>query len=84
MITQPIGGRLHDLTANAVGHRSIAPKFKLRPRNVRRVFLLSLRLITFGDRSAHLAYLACLRGLIGTALDHRSLPPEFESRRGHI
>ena len=25
-----------------------------------------------------------LRGLIGSALDHRSLPPEFESRRGHI
>ena len=24
-----------------------------------------------------------LRGL-GNALDHRSLPPEFESRRGHI
>jgi len=25
-----------------------------------------------------------LRGLIGSALDHRSLPPEFESRVGHI
>jgi len=25
-----------------------------------------------------------LRGLTGSALDYRSLPPEFESRRGHI
>ena len=25
-----------------------------------------------------------LRGLVGSALDHGSLPPEFESRRGHI
>ena len=25
-----------------------------------------------------------LRGLIGRVLDHRSLPPEFESWRGHI
>ena len=25
-----------------------------------------------------------LRGLTGSALDHISLPPEFESRRGHI
>ena len=24
------------------------------------------------------------RGLVGSAFDHRSLPPEFESRRGHI
>ena len=25
-----------------------------------------------------------LRGLVGNALDHRSLPPVFESRVGHI
>ena len=25
-----------------------------------------------------------LRGLVCSALDDRSLPPEFESRRGHI
>ena len=25
-----------------------------------------------------------LRGLIGSSLYHKSLPPEFESRRGHI
>jgi len=25
-----------------------------------------------------------LRGFVGSALDHRSLPPELESRRGHI
>ena len=26
----------------------------------------------------------CLCGLVGSVLDHRSLPPEFESQRGHI
>ena len=26
----------------------------------------------------------CLFGLVGSALDHRSLPPEFESWCGHI
>ena len=37
-----------------------------------------------------LLLLACLlcsyrsRGLVGSALDHRLLPPEFESQRGHI
>ena len=25
-----------------------------------------------------------LRGLTGSASDHRSLPPEFDSRRGHV
>jgi len=25
-----------------------------------------------------------LRDLVGSLLDHRSLPPEFESQRGHI
>jgi len=29
-------------------------------------------------------YFGRLRGLTGSALDHRSLPPEFEPRRGHI
>jgi len=26
----------------------------------------------------------CLRGLVGSMLDNRSLPPEFESQHGHI
>jgi len=47
----------HGLTGSAIGHRSIAPGFKPRPSYVRRVFRLSLWLITFGDRSTHLAYL---------------------------
>ena len=29
-------------------------------------------------------WVSCLRGLTGITLDHRSLPPEFESRRGYI
>jgi len=50
-------GCLHGLTSCMVNHRSIAPGFKPRMGYVRRVFVLSLRLITFGGRSAHLAYL---------------------------
>ena len=53
-----IQGRLHGLTGSAVGHRTTTPGFKPRPGYVRRVFHISLRLITFGGRSAHLAYLA--------------------------
>ena len=30
------------------------------------------------------SYVGRLHGLFGSALDHRSLPPEFESERGHI
>ena len=48
--------RLRGLTGSAISHRSIAPRFKPRPGYVRRVFHLTLRLITFGGRSAHLAY----------------------------
>ena len=29
-------------------------------------------------------FMGCLCGLVGSVLDHRSLPPEFESRCGHI
>ena len=50
-------GRLHGLTGSAVGHKSIAPRFKLRPGYVGKAFRVSLRLITFGGRSAHLANL---------------------------
>ena len=50
-------GCFHGLSFSVVGHRSIATGFKPRPGYVRRVFHLSLRLVTFGGRSAHLAYL---------------------------
>ena len=56
-------GRLHGLTGSAVGHRSIAPGFKSRPCYIRRAFLLNLRLIIFGGRSAHLPYLLYKGGL---------------------
>ena len=52
-----IKGHFRGLISSAVGHRSIASEFNHRPGYVRRVFLLSLRLINFGNRSAHLAYL---------------------------
>ena len=54
---------LHGLTGSAVGHGSIAPGFKSRPGYVRRVFHFSLRLITFGNCLAHLAYLVHKSGL---------------------
>jgi len=50
-------GRLDGLTGSMVSHRSIAPGFKTQPGYVRRLFLVSLHLITFGGRLLHLAYL---------------------------
>ena len=52
-----ITGRLRSPTGSAVGHISTTSAFKPRPGLLRRVFLLSLRLITFGGRSVHLAYI---------------------------
>ena len=49
--------RVRGLTSSTVGHRSIAPGFKPRLGYVRRVFYLSLHLITFGGCSAHLTYI---------------------------
>jgi hypothetical protein len=48
--------------SNMIANRSIAPGFKPRPGYVSRVFQLWLRLITFGDRSAHLT---CLKNKSG-------------------
>jgi len=48
--------RLHGLTDNVAGHRSVVHGFKPRPGYVRRGFHLSLRLINFGGCSAQLAY----------------------------
>ena len=56
-VTETGFGGLHGLIGSAAGRRSLAPVFKPRSSYIRRVFRLSLRLITFGGRSAHLAYL---------------------------
>ena len=48
-------GHLDDPTSSAVGHRYVAPGLKPRPGYVRRPFHLSLHLMIFGGRSAHLA-----------------------------
>jgi len=37
-------------------HSSLPPEFESRRENIRRVFHLYLRFITFGGHSAHLAY----------------------------
>ena len=50
-------GHLRGLTGRVVGHGSVAPGYKPRPGYVRTVFHLSLRYVTVGGRSAHLAYL---------------------------
>ena len=62
---------LYRLTGSAVGRISIAPGFKPRLGYFRRVFHLSLRLITFGGRSAHLAYLVQKSGRKTTTFIHR-------------
>ena len=53
--TQHTQGHLHCLTGSVVGHISTAPGFRLG--YVGRVFHISLCLITFGGRSAHLVYI---------------------------
>ena len=49
--------RLPGLTGSAVGYGSIIPGLKPGRGFIRMAFRLSLRLIAFGGRSAHLAYL---------------------------
>ena len=43
--------------SSVLDHRWLPPVFESRRRHIWRLFRLSLRLITFGGRSAHLAYL---------------------------
>ena len=49
-------GRLRGLIGSALDHRSLPAEFESRRGHICKVFHLSLRLITFGGRSAHLAY----------------------------
>ena len=42
---------------SVLDHRSLPPVFESRRGHIWRLFRLSLRFITFGSRSAHLAYL---------------------------
>jgi len=49
-------GCLRGLTVIVVDHISQPPEFKSPRGHVRRLFHLSLRLITFGGRSAHSTY----------------------------
>jgi len=51
-----VQGRLRGLTGSAAGHRYTTPGFNPRPGYVRRVFNLSLRLITFRGRSVYFPY----------------------------
>jgi len=44
-------------SGSVLDYRSLPPVFKSRRGHIWRLFCLSLRLITFGSRSAHLAYL---------------------------
>jgi len=49
-------GHFHGLTLSPVGNRSIASGFEPQLGYVRRMFHLSVHLITFGCRSAYLTY----------------------------
>jgi len=49
-------GPLHGLTGSTLDHRSLPPEFESRHGHIWRVFHLWLHFITFGGRSAHLAY----------------------------
>ena len=44
-------------SSSVLDHISLPPVFESRRRHIWRLFRLSLRLITFGSRSAHLDYL---------------------------
>ena len=44
-------------SGSVLAHRSLPPVFESRRGHIWRLFCLSLRLITFGSRSAHLAYI---------------------------
>jgi len=54
-------GPFDGLTGSKVGCRFIGPGFKPQPGYVRRLFHLSLCLITFGGHSADLAYLVHIK-----------------------
>ena len=47
---------LRGIIVSALDHRSLSPEFESLRGNIWRVFHLWLRFITFGSRSAHLAY----------------------------
>ena len=51
-----ITGRLGGLIGSALDHGSLQSEFESRRGHILRVFHLWLRFITFGGRSAHLAY----------------------------
>ena len=62
-ILQFVEGRLRGLTGSALDHGLLPPEFESRRGHIWRVFHLSLRFITFGWRSFHLAYHVLKSGL---------------------
>ena len=60
-------------SGSVLDHRSLPPVFESRRGHIWRLFRLSLRLITFGSRSAHLAYLVHKSG-------RKTSMPRFELR----
>ena len=63
-------GALPWSSSSVLDHRSLPPVFESRRGHIWRLFRLSLRLITFGSRSAHLAYL-----VHKVAVKHQSSSP---------
>ena len=57
--TSPIGNAgasIRGLTSSVLDHRWLPPEFEPRRGYIWKCFIFWLRFITFGDRSAHLAY----------------------------
>ena len=58
------------LTCSALDHRSLPPEFEFRRGHIWRVYHLSLRFITFGGRSAYLAYHVHKSGRKSSIVNH--------------
>ena len=82
MVVSGLPMRNGNLHAREIARMSLALLNAVKSFRIRHVPNEKLKL-RIGIHSGQYV-MGCLRGLTGRALYHRSLPPEFESRRGHI
>ena len=73
-------------SGSVLDHRSLPPVFESRRGPIWTLFRLSLRLITFGGRSAHLAYLVHKSSRKTSIINHHHhhLRPIINNRLSHI
>jgi len=74
VIQEHFGARFANFEADKLVELTVSPKTKVSNTVliVQNCYFFSFQLM------------GRLRGLTGSGLDHKSLPPEFEHRRGHI